>query len=541
MGKQQSSQQSITQHPWQALTLFVVYRICLAIVLMVLYFLNHRWQIGYYYPPLYLWVVLIYLGINLVSIILLVWRKPRFSQQVFCYVVIDIMALTILLHASNSLINDLGFLINISIVGGSLLSNKNRLPLAYAALGTIALFIEHTVSTYVGHYFLGGYVHMGILGLTFFATAILGIVLSSRLRTTQLLAIQRGSDLAKLEKLNALIISKLQVGILVLDAKEQVQLMNLTAKQCLQYTDVQAQQQVNVALKTLSIYLYQQFKAWQADHSHITPMLQLQEKGEHYIVKFQALTSEKDNSTLIFIEDSARTVQQAQQIKLASLGRLTASIAHEIRNPLSAIHHAAQLLAESSTLNEEDIRFIAMITNNIKRMDQIVQNVLRLSKRHNTQAVEVILKNWLTHFIQEFSLAYECKPDIALCVVPPDLKIYFDTIQLHQVLTNLCENGLRYSRENVGRDCLRIEAGILPVSQYVYVDIIDEGLGIADELSSQVFEPFFTTSRSGTGLGLYVARELCEANSARLEWMNAKTGGACFRITFVSMLSERES
>ncbi|MFN3587056.1 MAG: sensor histidine kinase, partial [Moraxellaceae bacterium] len=220
------------------------------------------------------------------------------------------------------------------------------------------------------------------------------------------------------------------------------------------------------------------------------------------------------------------------QLKLASLGRLTASIAHEIRNPLGAISHATQLLAESPDLLGPDRRLLEIIDQHCRRMNGIVENVLSVSRRQQSYPEVLELAEWLTRFREEhLALPREHPVDIVLRLEKSLLPVRFDPQQLYQVVSNLVANGMRYNRKTTGIERVQIEAGILPVSQQPYLDVIDEGPGIPQAQIDHLFEPFYTTEASGTGLGLYLSREICEANQARLDHL-PRQPGACFRITF---------
>jgi len=228
----------------------------------------------------------------------------------------------------------------------------------------------------------------------------------------------------------------------------------------------------------------------------------------------------------------AALAQQAQQLKLASLGRLTASIAHEIRNPLGAISHAGQLLAEDEQLGAADQRLTEIIQAHSKRVNTIIENIMQLSRRQPTQPEELELKPWLDGFLHDFGHDNPAGADkIDMSKIPENLFVRFDSSQLQQVISNLCHNGLSHGA-NQGSARVSLQAGISHDNHKPYLDVIDNGPGVASDDLTKLFEPFFTTSAIGTGLGLYIARELCESNQARLDYVPGKDQGACFRITF---------
>jgi two-component system sensor histidine kinase PilS (NtrC family) len=237
--------------------------------------------------------------------------------------------------------------------------------------------------------------------------------------------------------------------------------------------------------------------------------------------------------TLIFLEDSSAMARQAQQLKLASLGRLTASIAHEIRNPLGAISHAAQLLNEFSTLSASEQRLLEIILTHCGRVNDIIKNVLQLSRREPSRLEAVALKPWLLHFLEEFCRTKEInQAEVALQVSPGQIQAYINPSQLHQIVWNLCDNAWRHSQSSGRLPYFQIVAGIKDSTSQVFLEVIDTGPGIPEEIAEQIFEPFFSTQ--GTGLGLYLARELSERNGASLEYYPAPRGGSCFRICFTA-------
>jgi two-component system sensor histidine kinase PilS (NtrC family) len=233
----------------------------------------------------------------------------------------------------------------------------------------------------------------------------------------------------------------------------------------------------------------------------------------------------------LFLEDTGEIQQQAQQLKLAALGRLSASIAHEIRNPLGAISHAAQLLGESSDLDPADRRLTGIIHNHCQRMNGVIENVLEMSRRRLPSPVRLNLTEYLNDFADSYreTAGNVC---MELCVDSPDTEVRMDRRQLDQVLTNLVANAARHSCAHSGTPYVRIEGGVDPRTERPFVSVIDRGPGVSEAEAEKLFEPFYTTEASGTGLGLYISRELCEANQARLGCQAHTDGGSCFRITF---------
>ena len=256
------------------------------------------------------------------------------------------------------------------------------------------------------------------------------------------------------------------------------------------------------------------------------------------ICSFAGIGENARDGVLVFLEDAAALTQQAQQLKLASLGRMAASIAHEIRNPLGAISHAGQLLSESNNLDGSEQRLTEMIRENSIRMNVIIENVLQLSRRKPAEPKILALHSWLHEFTLNFADGNQIRPDsIRVSVEPGDLQVRADPSHLYQVVWNLCENGLRHCN---GEPVITIEAGISSGTQRPFLDVRDNGDGISVERVEQIFEPFYTTRADGSGLGLYIARELCEGNKATLDYVPGEKG-ACFRISFSGLQREESA
>ena len=223
---------------------------------------------------------------------------------------------------------------------------------------------------------------------------------------------------------------------------------------------------------------------------------------------------------------------RVQQSKLASLGRLSASIAHEIRNPVGAMSHAAQLLQESPVLTDDDKRLTEIIQTHSSRVSHIIDNVLQLSRRESSRPERLALRDWLQEFATEFERTLELQEgEFSVADLPEDLEVRMDRGHLRQVLWNLCDNAVKYASET-GGIMVEIAGGRLAGQGRPYIDVLDCGLGVDKATADKIFEPFFTARSGGTGLGLYISRELCELNRATLLYLDRPGGGSIFRIVF---------
>ncbi len=519
-----------TDQIWRPLRYLNLYRILLASLFVSSFFIDANLpQLGSHDPHLFIAVSVVYLLLACIASFTIHWRWLGFQPLAYGLVVLDIIALTLLMRASGGIASGLGMLLVVAITGNSLLLG-GRTSILFAAIATLAVLAEQ-VYAQISQTLPVNYTKAGILGATLFATAFLAHVLSRRIRESEELAAQRGVDLANLAQLNQHVIQRMQSGIIVVDANSRIRLMNESAWHMLGLPLLSGS--TNRPLKSVSAELDEQLTAWQNNKLNEPWVFRTGSGSSDLLPSMTTLGYDRQAGTLIFLEDTARMAQQAQQMKLASLGRLTASIAHEIRNPLGAISHAEQLLTETIPDNPSDRRLLEIIHSNTARVNDIIENVLQLNRRDRAKPEDLPLKDWLAHFIAEFTLSQGCNTeDISIDIEPSDIVVRMDATQLHQILWNLCQNGLRYSRDHPGQPKLELQGGRQPGISHPVLDIIDHGPGIKPEDVQHIFEPFFTTDARGSGLGLYIARELCEGNAARLSYIAIPTGGSCFRIEF---------
>ncbi len=523
-----------SERAWRPLHYLNLYRITLAALFVTaIYYKNNLPILGSYDAGLFQVVSFVYLSIALAVSFIIQFRWLSFRLLAYGLVVIDILALTLIMRASGGIESGLGMLLIVAIAGNSLLLSSRAANL-FAAIAAIAILAEQVFAEqYPG--LMANFTQAGILGASLFATAFLAHVLSTRVRESEALAAQRGVDLANLAQLNQHVLQRMQSGIVVVDTNLRIRLMNESAWYMLGLPSLGNTQ--NKSLKVISPELAEQLIDWRRG-GHAEPrMFRPGSSNVELLPSMTALGNEARAGTLIFLEDTARMAQQAQQLKLASLGRLTASIAHEIRNPLGAISHAEQLLAETADDNPSDNssgkRLLEIIHTNTSRVNDIIENVLQLSRRDRSMPENLPMKDWLENFLREFVQSQGCdSADISLHIDPADCTIHMDATQLHQVLWNLCQNGLRHSQGFPSQPKVELHGGIANDSRKPFLDVIDHGMGVPADAVSSIFEPFFTTESKGSGLGLYIARELCEGNQARLTYVAIPTGGACFRVEF---------
>ncbi len=520
-------------HTWKPLRYFNLYRLALAGLFAVAYFAGPTPPsvLGSYEPALFGAVCLAYLTFAIAAVVAHHFRIPAFVVQVYVQLLADIVAITLMMAASGGTSSGIGVLLVITIAGGSLLI-PGRLAILFAALAALAVLAEQIAAVIKGG--IGGtFAQAGILGAAYFATAIIAYLLARRIRESEALAARRGADLANLEKLNETIIRRLEAGVLVVDHAGCIRLANEAARRLLRIRVRSHEGRGGVALDTVSAGLAAALKRWREQPAREPEPFQTGPQRATVQPRFTQLGAGAGAGTLVFLHDAAELARQAQQLKLASLGRLTASIAHEIRNPLGAISHAAQLLAESPRLEAGDGRLTQIIREQSDRVNTIVENVLQLSRGRPTRAEPVAIRGWLADFAREFALTHHLDPAcLRIEVEPAGLEIPVDTTHLHQVLWNLGQNALEHGNAGRTEPRITLAAGRDPESGAAYLEVRDPGPGLGAEAAQQAFEPFYTHSARGTGLGLCIARELCELNQAALEYVGSLDGESRFRATF---------
>ena len=460
--------------------------------------------------------------------------KRLYYLQLETQVLLDIIIITLLMHASGGTASGLGVLIAVSTSAASILTG-NPAALGFSVLASSAILGEELYASLALTEQRSGMTQVGILAVTFMATSLMAFYLSRRMIETEHVAEESIKGLESMEKLNEEIIQFMTTGVLVIDGKNSIRLINRSAWIHLGMPESTKSRR----LEQVSTPLARQLNLWRRKETHRSKEFKNTATGPNLLPQFSAIGDTKEN-VIIFLEDTTLLTQHAQRLKLASLGRLTASIAHEIRNPLGALSHAAQLLKESDEIDPTSQGLVNIIENNTKRVNDIIENIMQLSQRNAVKLKEINLSQYIPIMVQEYVSGRSTSPLLDAQFQTSNLIVHFDLSQLSQIMTNLIDNAARYSELKIGKPIVQLMVGIEPHSHTAFLDVIDKGEGISPELSEKIFEPFFTTSRSGTGLGLYLSRELCEANHARLDYIPLPTGGSCFRISFsTSNLAEK--
>ena len=512
-------------YAWRALRLFGVYRVAIAVILLVA---TAIWGgdiiFGSRNLPLFRYASAGYLILGLLSLLLAGRRTVRFELQLGFQVVGDIAFIVVLTHASGGVQSGVGLLLLASLAAAGAVS-RGQLSLFFAALATIGMLLEQTYGMLWEEASVSQYIQAGMLSIGYFATAGLAYALATYARASERLAQERGIDLADLAQVNQLVIQDLYDGVIVLDGSGRVRQRNAQADRLLGKPEIRSEE---VRLDRWSRQLGENFARWRRLGEQSADMLRIAGTNRVIRPRFVALDDDRSRGGVLFLEDMSRVQSRAQQLKLAALGRLTANIAHEIRNPLAAISHASELLQEGAEGAETQERLVRIIRDNTRRLDRLVQEVLQLNRRDRAEQERFAAGDFLNRFLDGFVQGERVQKSGLVLQVDDNPAVCFDRAHLDQVLWNICRNAWRHSKKRDGS--VRILAAPGDTPNTTVIDIEDDGPGIPADLRSRVFEPFFTTVGGGTGLGLYISREMCEANGAALDLVETDQG-ARFRIT----------
>ena len=501
---------------WKSLRYFGFYRVCLAGMLFASSVFNSPSlsiiSADHGFP--HLAATGFYLAAALFSLGVLHYFRRHFNLQLSLQVLVDVVVLTLLMHYGGGLRSGLGAMLLVMLAGAGLVG-QGRLVLFYAAMATLSVLFEQSYRSVNADFEVVDFFQAGLFCAGFFGVAISARLLARRVIANEELARQRGLDLRNQILVSQRVIEEMQDGILVLDRQGWVRQHNPRAEELLGLGDPSERMLANYSSE-----LARSFSDW-CEHASDTPVLvRAPASGMHLRARFVS-TDSSERDVLVFLEDMGRLQEQARQLKLAALGRLTANIAHEIRNPLSAIRHASELLGETRADSTSE-RLLRIVIENTQRVERIVSDVLAVGRRDRSHRELIDLRQTLPLFIEEYSLKEKVGAGMVRVNITGSGKLFFDRSHFHQVLWNLMGNALRHSQQAEGSIFLCAQDGLR--DGWVDLHVRDDGAGVDERHREQIFEPFFTTHNRGTGLGLYIARELCEANGARLELLASESG-----------------
>ena len=509
---------------WRSLHFYNLYRLIISGVFVETFVLfGTTLTFGAEDPDLFFFASIFYVLICVISIVTISFRWPAFRFQLAFQIVSDILLIAIFMSVSGGVKSGLGLLLVASLAATSLIS-RGKMVLFYAALASIVVLIEQAYRITLLDEDTATFFQTALLCISYFVIAWLSRTLANYATDSEKLAKQRGIDLANLAQVNQLVIQDMQDGVLVVDADSKIRQSNSQAEKML---GVVISRHQNLSLGDYSAPLAERFRLWREDRQVSFDPLRVQPTGKQISARFVPLGNERTIGALVFLEDMSLMQARSQQIKLAALGRLTANIAHEIRNPLSAISHATQLLQEEEGMDKTQTRLLQIIHDNTYRLDRMVQDVLQLNRRDRAQTEQIMPESFLRSFVDDFCLTEKIPPSAISLEIDTKKPICFDRAHLNQVLWNLCRNAWRHCTKQDAS--IRLCVSEAHMENVVQLDVMDDGAGVDEAMQSQLFEPFCTTESQGTGLGLYIAKEICDANGALLDYIEVAPGGQ-FRI-----------
>jgi two-component system sensor histidine kinase PilS (NtrC family) len=514
---------------WFLLKSFSLYRAALASLFIAMHYLQFdALIIKEQYLKLYLFSSFSYLLIVMLSWFCIYWQSTSYATQAQVQIFTDIFMLTLIMHACGGLGSGVGALMLVSTGAGGLLIG-GRCAMLFAAIASLFVFAEQVYTYRIGELSSISYSYAGILGAGFFSLALLSYMLAKRSEQTELISTQQKETIISLEELNQYIIQNMQSGIIISNQHKIITSYNEACPRLLGISSLPEH------LADISSELANAFDAWAVNNIN-NNFVNISISGQEGLnVHFASLPTRHDMYFMITLEDTALYNQRVQQSKLASLGLLTANIAHEIRNPLSAISHAGELLAECPDLSKQDLRLTEIIKTHACRVNSIIEDILQLSRRHHSRQQRIRLQTWLPAYLAAFEAESSGHINQFRLSLDKQVRdILVDPNHLTQILNNLCENALKYSYVMDKAIVLRLTTAY----NQTCIEVIDFGENIPAADVEHLFEPFYTTSSLGTGLGLYISRELAELNQAKLSYHRLGNGN-CFRLCLADAEQKR--
>ena len=522
-----------TDLAWRVIGLVNLYRLLIPPSVYAIYvFAGSSSLVGSAWPELFLWTCIVYFTAGIAIVVSGRRLLPNLRATTFVHAMVDAVGISLLIFSSGGVASGLGILFVVPVGAMALLADS-RDAFLLAAVAALALLAQQIAGHVTGTASVSDYTASGILGGIVFLVALLAWPVARRLRDTEATVRRQQVDLANLAQLSQYIVQHLRESIVVVDHENRIRLINESAAVLLGDSRAfpgallgEASPQLLYLLET-----WRQRTATPATPSHTF----VADDGGHVIQPhFASLGGSEPSPVIVFLEDTELLAAKIQQSKLAGLGRLSASIAHEIRNPVGAMSHAAQLLAESASLADEDKRLTEIIRTNGDRVRQIIENVMSMARRENSRPERLVLAPWLNSFRDEFCATMQIQPArLAISTLLGDVEVQVDPSQLRQIVWNLCENAVKYgAHSGAGNDTIELRVGRLASTARPFLEVADRGPGIAVQHRERIFEPFFTGNERGTGLGLFLARELAQTNGATLLYEPRTSGGSLFRIVF---------
>jgi two-component system, NtrC family, sensor histidine kinase PilS len=518
-----ASTQPAQDYQRRELYLFALYRVLEAGLLALLLFgpvVTLQPQPGH--ETMVAWVSGGYVVLSL-ALLIQASRAKTVVMPTLLGVAVDILVATLVAHAVPTAASGVALMLLFNVGSASLLLSL-RMGLGVAAVASAGLAAAYLWTLLIEQQQPRPMAELMMFTVSFLAIATLTHQLRVQMRATEALAERRGAEAVRLAEINELIIRRMRTGVLLVNWEAEIRLAN-EAAMLLLGEGAAGSRSLAEAAPELALRLSE----WMRNGLGNDTPLRLGSDQFEVVPRFARLLA-NSRDTLIFLDDTSLVSRRAESLTLAAMGRFSASLAHEIRNPLAAISYAAQLLEESRDLPDGDRRMVQIIHQQCMRTNSIVESVLGLARRERATAEHIELVGFLRNFIEEFRQSVPDETDnITLAAPQPLVPALIDPRHLHQILTAMVQNARRHG--HLPGEAARITLHAYRLDDAPVIDILDRGPGIPEAVIPQLFRPFFTTSEHGTGLGLYIARELCRANGASLDYVSVPGGGGCFRIS----------
>ncbi len=514
-----------TTEYWRSLFYLNLYRMLLSVFLATASLTTYSvGSLGSRHPDLFIYTSFSYALLSLIFAILIHIDWPRYIIQSRLQILVDIVIAILLYHASSGRGSGLEILLFISVSASGILLG-GRAALMTASTATIFLILEHFHEILSNERPAGGFTALGFLGGGLFITAFIIYYLTLMLRKTEIEVAEKNVNLQKMGHINQLIVEQLVSGIVVVDQASDVILFNDSARDLLE-----APENIKVPLALESL-----LNNTNLDHATLVTITNEKESrielpsGKTILTRYKPLGSNAENGYLILFDDYSQIEKEKRNEKFIAMGRLSASIAHEIRNPLGAISHSGQLLAESPGICQEDVRLVEIIENQSRRINQIIQTILELGQQNEQKYQSISVYQWIEELIDDFVREKQLqKIDIRISG-DRNARACCDPSQIQQVILNLLSNSLRYA-DSIKPPMMTVKIKQGKHEEGSVIRFLDNGPGIEKSIQDKIFEPFFTTSSTGNGLGLFIARKICISNDAYIEYIHKKSGNSYFEI-----------
>jgi two-component system, NtrC family, sensor histidine kinase PilS len=519
---------------WRVIGLLNLYRLMVPLTLLAMQtFAGPGWGLVTARPPLFISACIAYFA---AAVLLVIARRLQWSSLRIVALVnasVDALAIALILYASGGAASGLAILLVLPVFALSVLAGR-RDALLIAAVAALAVLTQQVFVGVTDAAPASDYVTAGLFGAVLFLLALSMWPVANRLRESEALVRRAEVDLANMAQLSQYIVQHLRESILVIDTKDRIRLINESAAEMLGDDNAYPDALVGEASPRLLFLLesWRQAAAGGAEVAAADPTFVAADGARVIRAHFAPLGATSPGPVLVFLEDTGLFDAKVQQSKLAALGRLSASIAHEIRNPVGAMSHAGQLLGESANLTDDERRLTQIIRSHAERVSGIIDNVQRLARREPARIERLPLPAWIEEFQEEFCATMQWpRARLTVSAASPQVEVRVDPDQLRQIVWNLCENALKHAVGDDPYQSIEIRYGRMSGSARPFLEVADRGGGVALENAERIFEPFFSAGR-GTGLGLFLARELAQSNGATLLYEPRAGGGSVFRLVF---------